>query len=346
MLKKNLAFLFIAVVIFTAVFLLIRLKNKNLAPIITPTPTLTPQSVSILFLGDTMLSRGVAYQITKNNDLYYSFQYVKDYLLNNDFVFSNLESPVIDGKVINAGEMFFRTDEKLIPILKEMNFSIVSLANNHMLDMGQKGLLNTFNILKDNNIQYAGAGKNYEKAHELKILEKNGIKFAFLAYNDNDVVSVTNEATENKAGTAFMNLEALKKDVEAAELISDFVIVSMHSGDEYQLEPNQRQINFAHTAIDNGADLVIGHHPHIVQKYEKYKNGYIFYSLGNFIFDQMWSQETREGVMIKIVFGKDEIKTMEATPYIIENFSQPRIINKETEIELYQNISDKLKLIF
>ena len=81
-----------------------------------------------------------------------------------------------------------------------------------------------------------------------------------------------------------MDLEVLKKDVEAAELISDFVIVSMHSGDEYQLEPNQRQINFAHTAIDNGADLVIGHHPHIVQKYEKYKNGYIFYSLGNFIF--------------------------------------------------------------
>lgn len=329
-----------------AVFLLIRLKNQTSAPIITPIPTSTPQPVSILFLGDVMLSRGVANQIEKNNDLYYPFQYIKDYLLNNDFVFANLESPIIEGRKINAGEMFFRTDEKLISILKEMNFSVVSLANNHMLDMGQKGLLNTFKILLENNIQYVGAGENYAKAHESKILEKNGIKFAFLAYNDDDVILVTNEATDNRVGTAFMDLESLKNDIILAKQVSDFVIVSMHSGNEYQIEPNQSQIDFAYTAIDHGADLVIGHHPHIIQKYERYKNGYIFYSLGNFIFDQMWSQETREGIMIRIIFEKDVIQSIEAMPYIIENFSQPRIINKETEMELYQNILDKLKLIF
>lgn len=318
--------------------------NLNSTPSITLQPT--PQLVSMLFLGDVMLSRGVANQIGKNNDLYFPFQYIKEELLNNDFVFSNLESPIIEGRKINAGEMFFRTDENIIPILKEMNFSIVSLANNHMLDMGQKGLLNTLKILTENNIQYVGAGENYEKAHEPKILEKNGIKFAFLAYNDDDVILSTNEATNDRAGTAFMNLEELKKDVINAKLLADFVIVSMHSGNEYQIAPNQRQIDFSHTAIDNGADLVIGHHPHIIQKYEQYKNGHIFYSLGNCIFDQMWSKETREGVTMKIIFSKEKIEKMDSIPFLIENFSQPRIINKENESELYRAIIQKLQSIF
>jgi poly-gamma-glutamate synthesis protein (capsule biosynthesis protein) len=352
MMKKILAIIFPTAVFFTAVFLSANWRsdfrsttpNLNLMPSITPQST--PQSVSILFLGDVMLSRGVANQIEKNNDLYFPFQYIKEELLNNDFVFANLESPIIEGRKINAGEMFFRTNENIIPILKEMNFSIVSLANNHMLDMGQKGLLNTLKILTENNIQYVGAGENYEKAHEPKILEKNGIKFAFLAYNDDDVILATNEATNDRAGTAFMGLEGLKKDVVNAKLLSDFVIVSMHSGNEYQTESNQRQINFSHTAIDNGADLVIGHHPHIIQKYEQYKNGHIFYSLGNCIFDQMWSEETREGVMIKVAFLKEGIEKMEATPFLIENFSQPRIINREDNLELYNKILGGLEKVF
>jgi len=348
MMKKILAIIFPTAVFFTAVFLLVDFKSPtpdlNLTPSITPQPT--PQSVSILFLGDVMLSRGVANQIDKNNDLYFPFRYIKEELLNNDFVFANLESPIIEGRKINAGEMFFRTDEKLIPVLKEMNFSIVSLANNHMLDMGQKGLLNTFKVLTENNIQYIGAGENYEKAHGPKILEKNGIKFAFLAYNDDDVILATNEATNDRVGTAFMDLEGLKKDVASAKLLADFVIVSMHSGNEYQIEPNQRQINFSHTAIDSGADLVIGHHPHIIQKYEQYKNGYIFYSLGNCIFDQMWSEETRRGIMMKMIFSKENIEKMEPIPFLIENFSQPRIINKEVELELYNKILGELGEIF
>jgi poly-gamma-glutamate capsule biosynthesis protein CapA/YwtB (metallophosphatase superfamily) len=352
MMKKILAIIFPTAVFFTAVFLSVNwwinfkstTPNLNLTPIITPQPT--PQSVSILFLGDVMLSRGVANQIEKNNNLYFPFQYIKEELLNNDFVFANLESPMIEGKKVYAGEMVFRTDEKLIPILKEMNFSIVSLANNHMLDMGQKGLLNTFKVLTENNIQYVGAGENYAKAHESKILEKNGIKFAFLAYNDDDVILATNEATDDRAGTAFMGLEGLKKDVANAKLLSDFVIVSMHSGNEYQVEPNQKQIDFSHIAIDSGADLVIGHHPHIIQKYEQYKNGHIFYSLGNCIFDQMWSEETREGIMAKIVFSKESITKIEPIPFLIENFSQPRIINREDNSELYNKILNKLEKIF
>jgi len=322
------------------------IKNKTaIAPTLTNgiSPSAQPP-ISILFLGDVMLSRGVAYQITKNNDLYYSFRNIQLLLQQNDFVFANFESPLINGPEIHSGETNFRVDENMVPILKELNFSILSLANNHMLDFGQKGLLNTLKILDENKIQYVGAGQNYQEAHQYKILEKNGIKFAFLAYNDSDVVPKTDEAAESRPDTALMDVEALKKDVARARAAADFIIVSMHSGTEYQERPNSRQIEFGHAAIDAGADLVIGHHPHVVQKVEKYKNGYIFYSLGNFIFDQMWSEKTKEGAAIQISFSKNEIKNIKILPLIIENFSQPKIISQKDGPEIFQKIINRLNL--
>jgi len=331
------------VVIFVLPFVI--KDNVALAPAPTSSVTLSTQPpTSILFLGDIMLSRGVAYQITKNNDPYYPFRNVQTLFQQNDFIFANFESPVIDGQEIHAGQTTFRVDEKLAPILKEMNFSVVSLANNHMLDFGQKGLLNTLKILYENKIQYVGAGQNYQEAHQYKILEKNGIKFAFLAYNDSDVVPKTDEATESRPSTAFMDVGVLKKDVAKAGAAADFIIVSMHSGTEYQEGPNSRQIEFGHAAIEAGADLVIGHHPHIVQKIEKYENGYIFYSLGNFIFDQMWSQETKQGIAAQIQFSRSEIKEIEIIPFVIENFSQPKIISQKDSPEIFQKIINRLNL--
>jgi len=301
----------------------------------------TPSLVSGLFVGDVMLSRGVAYQIEKNNNLYYPFEQIKDFLSKNDFVFANLESPIIDGRKIKSGEMIFRTDEKLAPILKEMGFSVFSLANNHILNLGEKGLLNTFKILNENKIIFVGAGENFETAHQFKIIEKNGIKFAFLAYAEKYFAP---EAKENEPGVALMNLEQLKNDVEKARQKADFVIVSMHAGEEYKDYPSSSQINFAHYAIDAGADLVIGHHPHVIESIEKYKNGYIFYSLGNFIFDQMWSNETREAIALRIIFTPHDIKTIQIYPILIENYSQPKIINSKNNPSEFKRIVSKLNL--
>jgi poly-gamma-glutamate synthesis protein (capsule biosynthesis protein) len=276
--------------------------------------------------------------------LYYPFHNIQTLLQKNDFVFANFESPIIPGRQIHTGEMAFRVDENLGPILKELNFSILSLANNHLLDFGQKGLLNTLKLLAENQIQYIGAGENRQEAHQYKILEKNNIKIAFLAYNDSDVILTTNEATENRPGTAFMALDALTQDLAEAKKSADFAIVSMHSGTEYKENPNNRQIEFAHAAIDNGANLVIGHHPHVVQPIEKYKNGYIFYSLGNCIFDQAWSKETTEGVTVQIIFSKNEIKNIKILPLIIENYSQPKIISRNSDSETFQKIINRLNL--
>jgi poly-gamma-glutamate synthesis protein (capsule biosynthesis protein) len=121
-----------------------------------------------------------------------------------------------------------------------------------------------------------------------------------------------------------MDVVEMKKDVERATNKADVIVVSMHAGVEYQNYPNVEQEKFAREAIDAGANLVLGHHPHVVQSTEKYNNGFIIYSLGNLVFDQMWSQETQEGVIASCKFVNNNLKQIEFVPIKIENYNQPR----------------------
>jgi poly-gamma-glutamate synthesis protein (capsule biosynthesis protein) len=132
----------------------------------------------------------------------------------------------------------------------------------------------------------------------------------------------------------------MKESIAQLRNQADFIIISLHAGIEYTGQPNQFQKDFAHNAIDVGADLVIGHHPHWVQSAEIYKDKYIFYSLGNFIFDQMWSEPTREGLVVKFIFNKQGIKSIELKPILIEDYSQPRFL----EGERAKRIIERLKL--
>ena len=129
-----------------------------------------------------------------------------------------------------------------------------------------------------------------------------------------------------------MHIERMQRAIQEANSIADIIIVSMHAGDEYEPLPNDSQMAFAHAAIDAGAEMVIGHHPHVVQTMEIYKGKYIFYSLGNFIFDQMWSRETREGLLIKAAFTKEGVKNVTFHPVLIEDYAQPRFMEDREDI--------------
>jgi poly-gamma-glutamate synthesis protein (capsule biosynthesis protein) len=132
-------------------------------------------------------------------------------------------------------------------------------------------------------------------------------------------------------------IESIKK----AKSNADIVVVTMHAGLEYTREPTPLQTDFSHTAIDNGADIVIGAHPHWIQSVEQYNGKYIFYSLGNFVFDQEFSTETKEGMTLKISLEKDEIariKQIELMPIIIENYGQPRLANAEEKSRILEGI--------
>ncbi|MFA6550379.1 MAG: CapA family protein [Candidatus Gracilibacteria bacterium] len=284
------------------------------------------EKVSMIAVGDIMLSRVVGQKMRTNKNYEYPFLKTAEYLKTADFAFGNLETAITPGREIVTGDMEFRADIETAPVLKKMNFEVVSLANNHTPNFGQKGLKDTFENLDKAGVKFAGAGLNKTAAAAPVYFEKNGFKFAFLAYNDLDVVPKSYFAWDTNAGTNPMYKEEMIEAVKDAKNNADFVIVSMHSGIEYKPHPSVRQTDFAHAAIDAGAELVIGHHPHVIQDVEKYKGKYILYSLGNFVFDQMWSRETREGLTAKIDFTKTGVASINFEPVLIEDYSQPRFL--------------------
>jgi len=301
----------------------------------------TPSNqATIIFTGDIMLSRGVAKKIKAKQDLTYSFLAVADYLKSADLVFGNLETALLPGRESGLGEMVFRADPKLAKVLYDFNFAVVSLANNHTMNFGRVGLGQTLQNLLAEGVDYAGAGLSALEAYNPVVIHRNGLTFAFLAYTDNDVVPFSYFGTATATGVAYMDIAKMQKAIKTARERADLVIVSMHAGNEYKSYPNIRQTNFARAAVDAGADLVIGHHPHVVQTAEQYKGKYIFYSLGNFIFDQR-TEATKEGLALKVFFTKDGIAKIEPQAIYIKDFSQPTLLSGQQA----QKVISRLKIV-
>jgi poly-gamma-glutamate synthesis protein (capsule biosynthesis protein) len=285
-----------------------------------------PKPVTLFFVGDIMLDRGVEAKIKKygQGDWKFPFLKIADTLKKSDILFGNLEGPISD-KGRNVGSIYsFRADPKAIEGLNYAGFDILSVANNHFFDYTISALEDTFLRLKEANIDYAGGGFNEEEAYAPVIKEIKGVKIAFLAYTN--LGSPSWQAGKNRSGIAWLTKERLEEGVKSARKQADIVIVSFHFGDEYQNQSNAVQKYFAHLAIDSGANLVVGHHPHVVQEIEKYNKGYIAYSLGNFIFDQNFSKETMEGLLLKVLVEDKKIKEVLPLNVKINEFFQPEIV--------------------
>ena len=301
--------------------------------------------ITFLAVGDIMLSRNVAAKMDQVKNPLLPFSQLEELLLNTDFNIGNLESP-FSGKDTypKTGSLLFNAPRWAMQGLREYNFKVLSLANNHALDQGYKGLLYTKNYLAQTNIQAIGAGQNLTEAWQPAVIEAKGVKIGFIAvsyasFNDNG-------KKMNDKVARIEDLDNLKKSIAQAKALADLVVVNMHAGTEYKHQPNKAQIKFAHAAIDNGADLVIGHHPHWAQTIEKYKGKYIFYSLGNFIFDQMWSTKTRQGLAVKFTVNvnnqtsgaKAALTQAELIPVIIDNYSTPRLANSQESKTILKSI--------
>lgn len=279
---------------------------------------------TMLFVGDIMLSRSVGALMEKKGDYNLPFINVADFLKSADLTFANLENP-ISSRGENVGSKYsFRADPKTIEGLKYAGFDIVSIANNHMWDYGREAFLDTMIHLTEAGIDFIGGGHNSAEAHSPVIKDVKGTKVAFLAYTE-FLQSVI--AGKNSAGITNFNIEQIKKDITAANQAGDLVVVSFHWGDEYQTKHNLKQEQFAKAAIDAGADLIIGHHPHVVQEVEQYKDGWIAYSLGNFVFDQNFSKETMRGLALRIDIRNSKIKSVEKIGISISKDYQPQIAN-------------------
>jgi poly-gamma-glutamate synthesis protein (capsule biosynthesis protein) len=279
-----------------------------------------------------MLTRGVKSSIDKNfgGDYNQLFENLKE-LKEADILFGNLEGDVsIVGN--NVGSKYsFRMDPKILPTLKNAGFDIVSFANNHVGDWNTKAFEDTLNRLEENNILKTGAGKNKEDAENPTIIEKNGIRFGFIGFSD--VGPNWIEAKINSPGILLASDPNLSEIIKKAKTKSDVLIVSFHFGEEYKLIHNKRQETLAHNAIDSGADMVIGHHPHVMEDIENYKGKVIVYSLGNFIFDQYFSQDTMRGMLFSATFDKDKLIKTEKRIITLNKKYQPEGIFTEKEIK-------------
>lgn len=301
------------------------LSNHHKIPVLQAA---TPDStLSLIAVGDIMLSRNVEQKMIKQNDWRYPFRETYRVTTTGDIIFGNLESPLIEGPIVQTGEMVFRADPKSAAGLQFAGFTVLSLANNHLMNKGTAGLKKTIETLDRANIAHAGAGTDSRSANYPAILTVKGKKVGFLAYTDSAFTPAGYEATPSKAGCAFMDVQTMQQDITDLKKNVDIIVVSMHAGTEYATQPNEKQKAFARTAIDNGAALVIGHHPHVLEPYERYQEGYILYSLGNFVFDQMWSEPTREGAIANITFTDNAVSAINFVPIKIFYFSQPRLLS-------------------
>lgn len=257
------------------------------------TAALTPPrtgSVVLDAVGDLMLARGVATAVQRNGPAW-PFAKVSDRLRAADIRFGNLELALTDRGVQARKDYTFRAPPAANLSLSSAGFNVLDLANNHVLDYGAQGLLDTIGALSAVGILHTGANADAETAHAPVIVDVNGVRLAWLAYVNVPDDSVTGfvarslDAGPGRPGVAWGTPDGVKRDVAAAKLQADVVIVALHSGFEYTSEPNSIQRDLAHAAIDAGAALVLGAHPHVLQGIEYYKGGVIDYSLGNFVFD-------------------------------------------------------------
>ncbi|MCL5774575.1 MAG: CapA family protein [Patescibacteria group bacterium] len=320
-------------------------------------PALTRQA-SFIATGDIMLSRHVAEKITAAGDPTLPFHQIGNTLQGADFSFGNLESPIVCGPgTLGGNSLIFAASSSTLEGLVKTKFKVLNLANNHALDQGIAGLDSTTHFLDNLGIKHVGAGKDQAAAWQPPKVEANGITTCFVG---------TSYASINDGGKAkndfvarMEDLNSLRADITNLRPSCDFIVASMHAGTEYTRTPSQAQTAFAHAAIDAGADMVIGAHPHWIQTIEKYQGKYIFYSLGNFIFDQMWSQETREGLMLKVSLSKAaagnsglqgpnsaaSLQSVELLPVIIDNYSTPRLANETESGLILKNIGVTEKIL-
>lgn len=188
-----------------------------------------------------------------------------------------------------------------------------------MMDFGEKGLKDTLQVFKEENLDYVGAGLDLTDAKNIVYQDLNGVRVASLGFTDAYVDEFI--ATKEQAGVLNMNpdifFKLIRKAKRATEGNADLVIVNAHWGDEYDAEANPRQKALAKAMVDAGADIIIGHHPHVLQSFEIYKNSIIFYSLGNFIFDQGWTR-TKDSALVQYHLQNNGLAKLEIVPLKIK----------------------------
>lgn len=260
---------------------------------------------------------------------------------NSVIRFGNLESPLISSDAFNlSGLSPFAGHPEFSFVLKSAGFDILSVANNHIDEYSTKGFNHTIAALKNAGIEPVGVANHHSSSNTI-IIEKSDIKIGFAAFSSIQIL----QAKKNYAELNQDNINAAIKDLK--KQAADIIVLSFHWGDEYTHIPSIEQIQIARNAVDLGAQVILGHHSHAVQPVEEYNNGLIFYSLGNFLFDMLWSKKVRTGLYPVIKLSRNGIEDFQLYQVSIQEDYYPEISKMGPWLcDLLNNSEEKMKKLF
>lgn len=308
------------------------------------TPPGNPINVTVA--GDIIFGRTVHTRMLRYNDFAHPMRLVAPRLRDADLTIADLECSMSDRteKPEDPFTFLFTTNAAAVEGLTLAGIDGVSLANNHSMNFGQVGLEDTLAVLQANGIKAFGGGMNLTEARKPGIFEVKGVKFHFYGYDG--ITAADYGAGPTWAGTCPLETAFIPQDMAAAKAAgAHLVIPFFHWSEEYVAVPSAYMRQLAHLAIDNGAAMVIGSHPHWVQGTEWYKGKPILYSLGNFVFDQDWSEETKQGMFAEIVVRHQRVVRVRLVPVLIEDYNRPRILDVVEGMPVLQRVYDATDVI-
>jgi len=239
------------------------------------------------------------------------------------------------GKEVEKAVLLHASPDK-VKYLKDAGFDILNVANNHIMDLGEEGFNDTLEVLNRNGLKFIGAG-NRKFSNSSEVIERKGIKLGFLGYYEGGFKNFEKGIFLNR-----INKDDIERDIRNLKSKCDIVIVSIHWGIENVFYPSPKQIKLSRNLINAGANLVLGHHPHVVQGIERHNNGLIVYSLGNFSFiaDR---EKNRNSMILTVKINKNEIEDYKIIPVKINENFIPCIMNNQDKKEMFSFI-DKISL--
>ncbi|KWW17421.1 MULTISPECIES: CapA family protein [Peribacillus] len=309
--------------------------------------TVAPESdhpSTMTMVGDVMMGRYVE-EVTEKHGYDYLFRYMKPYFADSDYVSGNYEHPALKEEASSYKEadtaIRLNSNKSGVKAVKDAGFSVMTLANNHMMDFEEQGLLDTIDQFKRTDMDFVGVGKNTAEAKaSIDYADVNGVRVATLGFTD--VYGKDAVPTDTQAGILNSNpdllFEMIGKAKDAKQGNADLVVVNMHWGQEYSTSATLRQKDLAKAVIDAGADIIIGHHPHVLQSFDVYKDGIIFYSLGNFIFDQGWTR-TKDSAMVQYHLAEDGKASIDVVPLQIEEATPRPATSKADRSRVYRQLT-------
>ena len=294
-------------------------------------------AVGDVSLGDHPLCVGFGgYSEFRKNDATFPFEHVKSVFANSDLVFGNLECTLSNANRSSGdySSIQMRGHPDSCTGLAESGFDVMNLANNHSLQHGKDAFQDTVRMLSANNIQTTGVNTGDHLVGTPTIINKNGLRVAFLGYSlrPRQYFDYAPDYSEGHGDGIANDIRMVRDDV-------DIVIVSLHWGDEFIQRPSPEEIQLGRRLIDEGANLIVGHHPHVLRGVEKYNDGYIAYSLGNFVCDMIWDDTTRETAVLQCELSENGVHDVRLLPCYINDHYQPIVLDGEKADSLRDKIS-------